>query len=135
MVSGATNNQVSFLAGTGSGFVAPAATPISQNVQYIGAADFNGDGDMDLVANLSNVNQMVLLTGNGDGTFTEGATQYPMANANLLVADINGDAVTDVIAFSNSGTGSDYFINDGTGTFTGTTIPASLGDKPSPTPT
>lgn len=129
VVSGATNNQVNFYAGTGSGFAAAVTSATSDNVDYIGVADFTGDGILDLVAFLNTISRMVLLTGNNTGAFTEGATQYPMASTDLLVADINGDAVSDVITFSNSGTGSDYFINDGTGTFTGTTIPASLGGQ------
>ena len=82
------------------------------------AADFNGDGKLDLVG-LDSVfagNATVLL-GNGDGTFQVRAKfntgEYPQG---VTTADFNGDGKLDLAI--TSGSVVDIFLGNGDGTFT-----------------
>jgi hypothetical protein len=52
-VSGYTNNLISIITGTGSGFNTPTTIPTSQSISEIKAADFTGDGNQDLIAALT----------------------------------------------------------------------------------
>ena len=102
----------------------------------VAAADFNGDGKLDLaVINNASANVAVLL-GNGDGTF-QAAVTYPL-NAGgslpsaLAIADFNGDGKPDlVIVNSSSGMSApsiSILLNNGDGTFgvaTNVATPAS----------
>ncbi len=85
-------------------------------IDAVAAADFNGDGNLDLAARLSS-HSLVVLLGRGDGSF-ESPIVVPQAPSffenQLLVADVNGDSIPDLIA---SGEGVDYFLGTGTGSF------------------
>ncbi len=129
IVSGYTSNLFNFLAGTGSGFSPSVTTATSGNILEVKAADFNGDGNQDFVADLNSLSQLVVFFGDGTGSFTAG-TPYTSAGSFFLIADINNDAKPDVIAYDNSVLGSDFFINDGTGAFVGSSIVTSLGGFP-----
>ena len=61
----------------------------------LAAADFNGDGNLDLV-----VNGHYILLGNGDGTFTMGTTPPNAVGAIAQVADFNGDGHADIVVYS-----------------------------------
>jgi hypothetical protein len=78
------------------------------------AADFNGDGKLDLAA--SNT----LLLGNGDGTL-HGNEVIPGLSGSGITADFNKDGHPD-LAFVRSGTGGnenlDIWLNDGKANFT-----------------
>jgi hypothetical protein len=69
---------------------------------FVAAADFNGDGKLDLaVGNVdveTNPNTVAILMGKGDGTFAP-PILHPVAGANsLAVADFNGDGNLDMVA-------------------------------------
>jgi hypothetical protein len=88
-------SEVSVLLGNGNGtFQAPLESP---GGAPLAAADFNGDGKLDLFAG-GNV-----LLGNGNGTFVLYAT-YP-SGAAAAAADLNGDGkpppVLDNLGFSD----------------------------------
>jgi hypothetical protein len=96
------------------------------------AADFNGDGNLD-VAGFVNAAQIQVLQGNGDGTFGQpvsfalGGSDTPSI---ALTGDINGDKAPDIVAFNVTSTRSiensiSVLVNIGTDF----TISAS---KPSP---
>jgi sugar lactone lactonase YvrE len=85
------------------------------------AADFNGDGKLDLLVNEGSTTT-VILHGNGDGTFAQPlATGLP---ATLAVADLNGDGIPDLVLSSTDvGNGGVYsystqvYLGNGDGNF------------------
>jgi hypothetical protein len=99
-----TPAYVSVLLANGDGSFRPTANNAlgEAQVSSIAAADFNGDGKMDLaVANGINV---AILLGNGDGTF-QPAIQYPIGgNATFVAAaDFNGDGKPDLAVPTTQG--------------------------------
>lgn len=79
--------------------------------------DFNGDGNMDVVA--ADVGNISLLMGNGDGTFQSAVAYEYDGSASgygATPADINKDGHLDLITTS-SAVGSGVFLNNGDGTF------------------
>lgn len=68
------------------------------------AADFNGDGKLDLAVANPTANTISVLLGNGDGTF-QSVVAYPAGQApqSLVAADFNGDGRIDLAAVNNSG--------------------------------
>jgi len=96
-VSGMT---VSVLLGNGDGtFGSPVDYPIgTTEPSFITAADFNRDGNLDLVASgCSNGCMFSVLLGKGDGTFGTSA-DYGDGGANLAVGDFNGDGNLDLVS-------------------------------------
>jgi uncharacterized protein (TIGR03437 family) len=78
----------------------PGQAPLGPNVLI--AADFNGDGTLDLVTTFANYQDLAeggiaILLGNGDGTF-ETPTLISAPAFSLAVADLNGDKIPDLIA-------------------------------------
>jgi hypothetical protein len=120
-----SKSTVSILLGNGDGtFQKHLDYEAGQRATGIVAADFNGDGKLDIA--VTNSNGVSILLGNGDGTFRP-RTSYSVApDANALVAgDFNGDGKLD-IATANSchvgntctGTGTvSVLMGNGDGTF------------------
>ncbi len=116
---GATNTDQSVLAislGNGDGtFAAPTVTNLADGVNYtqggieasVTAADFDGDGNVDLALTYANSFDSGILYGNGDGTFTSitasnGLVPKDLINVgnggNAVVGDFNGDGKPDILA-------------------------------------
>jgi hypothetical protein len=100
-------NTVTVLLGTGKGsFTAgsnPPTTASNGSVPVlIVAADFNGDGKLDL-ATVNSSNTLTFLQGNGDGTFSPTGTMSLPGNGftYMLVGDFNGDGKPDIVLSSN----------------------------------
>ncbi|HEV8591330.1 MAG TPA: VCBS repeat-containing protein [Pyrinomonadaceae bacterium] len=138
---GSTNNTTGVLnirLGTGAGtFANETNTGLMQAVTDIAAADFNGDGNVDLI--MTNVlgyatqptNAVRVILGNGLGGFGS-PTNFAVGSAplDLEVADINGDGRPDVAAVSFAVTDNvSFLLNSGSGGFTA--MPAL--SLPSPT--
>ncbi len=87
----------------------------------LATADFNGDGNLDLV-----VNGHYILIGKGDGTFTVGTPAPNVAGTNAQVADFNGDGHADIVVFTGD---SDFMmlLGNGDGTFTLGPVTGSYG--------
>jgi hypothetical protein len=89
------------------------------NLTSVAAADFNGDGRLDLIAGDAQGGTVQLLRGNGDGTF-----QTPLAfgagpsMGPLAVGDFNADGHPDLAAVNEDGTNSiSVLLNDSSGGF------------------
>jgi hypothetical protein len=102
------------------------------------AADFNGDGKLDVavVGDYVSSGGVTILLGNGDGTFTAPGPNLDLsADFGLIAAgDFNGDGIPDLIAtnYFEDGTPPTIFLGKGDGTFTAPK-PASFTLDYSPT--
>jgi hypothetical protein len=87
----------------------------------LATADFNGDGNLDLV-----VNGHYILLGNGDGTFTVGTPAPSVVGSDAKVADFNHDGKADIVVFTGD---SDFqvLLGNGDGTFTVGPVTGSSG--------
>ncbi len=134
-------NTVTVLLGTGNGsFTAGASPPTTASNDsapaLIVAADFNGDGKLDL-ATADSSNTLTFLQGNGDGTFSQTGTMSLPGNAftYMLVGDFNGDGKPDIVLSSNPSQSSatpsatpfnlTLLTGKGDGTFTQSTLSLS----------
>ena len=99
----------------------------------IAAADFNGDGKLDLVETCAAAmrrpcnNLLLILSGNGDGTFTQfSETPLPFAGSqSMAVGDFNGDGQPDVAVTNSGANGVNVFLNNEGGLSVVYTMPAT----------
>jgi len=93
--------------------------PAGQSLSAIVAADFNGDGKLDVAVTDSVGNAVIILLGNGDGTFGAPAT-IPAGNGPdaIVAGDFNSDGKLDLaVANFTDGTVT-LLLGNGDGTFT-----------------
>ena len=83
-------------------------------------ADFNGDGNVDLVVTSAQIADSTLFVwlGNGNGTFGTGIS-YPsnVAPANMVIADFNHNGTLDIAVANSSATTVSILNGNGNGTF------------------
>jgi hypothetical protein len=148
-VSNQSDSTESILLGKGDGtFTQASGSPIpsfNYNPGQVVAADFNGDGVVDLaVADFtplfpSTVGNVVIMLGKGDGTFNAASGSpiavglFPLA---MVAGDFNQDGKTD-LAVDNYGDITrpqtqtlTLLLGNGDGTFTAAGTPTQLGDSP-----
>ena len=84
------------------------------------AADFNGDGKLDLaMSEWSPGGQIEVLLGNGDGTF-QAAQSFDsggLQGSEIAATDLNGDGKMDLIVSNEVGNSISIFLGNGDGTF------------------
>jgi hypothetical protein len=117
--------------GNGDGtFTAEAPIPLPSNFDYGGngghilAADFNGDGKLDLVISgwqthsVSNNGGVWLLTGNGDGSFNAATLleSTTIGSPAIAAGDFNGEGRLD-LAYEPTNNGVSVLYGNGNGTF------------------
>jgi hypothetical protein len=117
--STATNPGVLVYLGKGDGTFNAGPTYVT-GTQFTGgvqAADFNGDGKIDLT--VSTDTGLDFFAGNGDGTFqTLVKTPTFLGSSSILVGDFNGDQKQDLASIAGT-FNSAVFIGNGDGTFQG----------------
>lgn len=87
---------------------------------HLEAADFNGDGHLDLAAlqTLTGRNMLVILFGEGGGRFTNSkALEVTSGPTGLAIADINADGKPDIIVLNAIPSVVQIFTNKGGGEF------------------
>ncbi len=122
---GAGTGAVAVLLGKGDGTFAPAVSyPVGPLPVTIVAADFNGDGRVDLAALDSQtgivnlVNKVWVLLGKGDGTFQPAiSTPTGTGSGYLQYADLNHDGKMDLVVADQSASAVAIMLGNGDGTF------------------
>jgi len=118
-----SSDDVLVLLGNGDGtFQNPVGYSVGARSVGIVAAEFNGDGKLDLAtANTdpSNASGSVsVLLGNGDGTFqSQVSASVGMGPAALVGGDFNGDGKPDLITANANGQSVSVLLNNGDGSF------------------
>jgi hypothetical protein len=113
-----TNILSVFLATAPGVFADPVHYPVGTQVHAVVAADFNGDGLVDLAASANGL--VAVLPGKGDGTFEPAIiTTTPVIPSwsGLAVADFDRDGKKD-LAIKGAGSGLRVLFGNGDGTFT-----------------
>ncbi|MBA3915376.1 MAG: VCBS repeat-containing protein [Acidobacteriales bacterium] len=98
-------NGLNVLLGNGDGTFQAAVLYGAGEIQSVAAADFNGDGRMDLAAANETTDTVDIFLGNGDGTLRP-PVKYPVDSrpTSIVAADFNRDGTFD-LATGNLATG------------------------------
>ncbi|MEG4107674.1 DUF4347 domain-containing protein, partial [Microcoleus sp. S13_C5] len=129
------NRNVSIALGDGTGKFGAATNvntspPSDLYTWSVAVADFNKDGNSDLVTANNLTNNVSLLLGNGDGTFGT-ATYFGVGSSPYTVAvgDFNGDGNSDLATANQSSNNVSILRGNGNGTF-GAATNLSVGSTP-----
>jgi hypothetical protein len=124
-----TRGQISVFLGDATGVLSlKASYNIGASPASVIAADFNGDGKLDLIIADSGVSgstdrgSIVVLIGNGDGTFQTPA-RYTAGTSpvSVAVADFNGDGRLDLAVANSQSASVSILLGVGDGTFRSST--------------
>lgn len=127
-------NSISLGLGIGDGTFQPARQiPVGPGPTKLAAADFNGDGNTDLV--IAGINGKVfVLLGQGDGTFQQLPDMTIVAgvdNTDVDAADFNGDGIQDLVVAPDADHRTVVMLGAGDGTFRqSASVPDSLQERP-----
>ena len=114
------NGSIVIFLGDGTGHFKLSATyPTGAEPLSITAADFTGDGHLDLAVAHNEAGIVMVFFGTGKGTFHKRATYKVAGQASGIAAgDLNGDGYPDLaITTYQAGKSVATFMNDGTGKF------------------
>ena len=129
-------NNIPILLGNGDGTFTPSTGTGNTNDYSscsLAAADFNGDGNLDMAVT-NDLYGMDILLGYGDGAFNAAAgTPIPTALGSCFVAvgDFNGDGKMDLAIANSGGNTVTILLGNGDGTFTqALNSPVTVGNGP-----
>ena len=99
---------------------------VDHDSEDIGIADFDLDGDLDIIIVSEDDKTNELYLNDGNGSFTDGGNRIPVdgTSNSVVVFDINRDGAPDILIGNNGQ--NNILINDGTGSFKDETL-ARLG--------
>lgn len=120
------NGDGTFTVGNGS------PIPLGKDLYAIVAADFNGDGKLDLAVTDYGSNTVMILLGNGDGTFGAPST-ITVGNQpySIVTGDFNNDGKIDLAVANESDGTVTLLLGNGDGTFTQASgSPYNVGPNP-----
>ncbi len=122
VVANSGSNQINVLLNTTSGatlsFGAPTPYTVGTQPFFVGVADLNGDGKLDLITANSGSNNVSVLLGNGDGTFAPVTNFAAGASPNSVAAgDFNGDGKTDLAVANYGDSTVSILLGNGSGGF------------------
>jgi len=136
VANGNDSSTVSILLGKGTGSFMPAPnSPLAANASepgWVGAADFNGDGKLDLLVVSQTDSTLSVFLGNGDGTF-EPTSVLPYAGpgpVSVAIGDFNGDGKLDLAQVNHTGNSVAILTGSGDGTFNVLQTTAATGNGP-----
>lgn len=130
------DSTITVLTNNGAGSFTSDSTSVyavGQNPAWIGTADFNQDGILDLAIVNTTSNSITVLQGDGLGGFTQipgspiATVTYPVSAA---IGDFNADGKPDLAVISGTGNTVSILLNTGTG-FAGTGMTYPAGTSPS----
>lgn len=124
------NGYLEFLAGNGFGsFAAPVQTNTDLAPYAAVAADFNGDGNLDIAVTAASASgsstEIDVFLGNGNGTF-QSYVPYAVVptvpgalieSLGIAAADFNRDGVVDLVVVNGNDNSMTVFLGNGNGTF------------------
>jgi len=95
---------------------------VNHDSEDIGIADFDNDGDLDIIIVSEDDQINELYFNNGDGTFSDEGTRLPVTGTSnsVVIYDINNDGSIDVLIGNNGQ--NKVLINDGNGQFLDETV-------------
>ena len=118
-----TNSTAGFMIGNGNGTFTAFTTlafPVSATPDSATAADFDGDGNLDIISGANGVNGFTFYKGNSNGTFAAGvqiATDSATDYASSAIGDYNNDTKLDVMWRGQGSTSASLVLGNGNGTF------------------
>jgi hypothetical protein len=126
----AASNTIFFQVIPPSPTVAFAAVPVSDTVfpDLFVAADFNGDGMLDIAGAIFGGSEVWVQLGNGDGSFQSPVAYAATSTTYLVARDFNNDGITDIAALNLSCSVSIY-LGNGDGTFQPQIVSPSAGSE------
>ena len=134
VANGNLSSTISILLGNGDGTFTLKSTVSMETADpvWVGTADFNADGYLDLAVVSQTDNTVSVFLGNGDGTFAA-TSVLPNAGTGpvaLAFGDFNGDGILDLAQVNTVSNTVGILTGNGDGTFTALSGSPATGNGP-----